>query len=134
MKRLLTILGIVFAASAFGTDLTVHLGTVSVSGTHTNFSFLCHVTITNGADAILTVPLGRTNQLSRFPGLALKVSDMNGRVLKIMDHLPLHRMTWTFSPGTHQEFKLTYVNLEGSLPDTAAAVRLHIEGSVLSGS
>jgi len=48
-----------------------------------------------------------------------------------MDHLPLHRMAWTFSPGTQQDFKLQFVNLEGPLQDTSAAIKLHIEGFVL---
>ena len=100
--------------------------------------FLCRVAINNQTDVPLTV----TNLFSRFPGLALKIADWNGRELKKTYAAPLHASTWTFPPGGQKEFKLMYgvpatsgsYQYPGiSLPDTAKTVRLVIEGT-LSGS
>ena len=142
MKRLLTILGLLMAASEFAnaatTNVTVHLDPVSVVGTHSNVWFLCRVTINNQTDASLTA----TNLFARSPGLALNVSDLNGNELKKTYAAPLHTWKFTFAPGSQTDYKLmygvpsvsgSYGNPGISLPAAAKTVRLQIEGA-LSGS
>ena len=143
MKRLLTILGLLITASAFGspdsTGVTVHLGDVSVIGSHTNLEFKCNVIINNQTDVTLIA----TNLFSMPPGLALKVvTDLDGKESKRMYAVPWEIWKWTIAPGSPQENKgLFYVAkieqdsvISGiSLPDTVKTVRLQIEG-MLSGS
>jgi hypothetical protein len=141
MKRLLMILGLLITASAFGnpgnTNVTVRLGSVSVLGAHTNAWFECNVTINNQTG----VPLIATNLFSMSPGLALKVTDLDGKELKRIYAWPWKAWKWTILPGSQQENKRLWYGAKqhGSgisgifLPATAKTVRLQIEGT-LSGS
>jgi hypothetical protein len=140
MKRLLTILGLLIAACAFGnpgnTNVTISLGSVSVHGTHTDMWFECEVTIYNNT----SVPLTVTNLFCLSPGLALKVTDLDGKELKRTYAWPWIASKWTIPPS-FQTQTLWYGakqkhggGITGvSLPDTAKTVRLQIEGT-LSGS
>src|SRR5437016_2041401 len=100
MERLMTLVGLLIAASAFGdsasTYVTVHLGPVSVLGTHTNMWFDCDVTINNQT----RVPLTVTNLFVRPPGLALKVSDLDGKELKRTYAWPIKSWEWTHDSGS----------------------------------
>jgi hypothetical protein len=142
MKTLLIVLGLLAAARAFSgsesTQVTVHLGPVSVLGARTNMWFDCDVTVHNQTGTPLTV----TNLFVMPPGLALKVADLNGKELKRVYAWPLKAWKWTHAPGSQREFKrLGYGakpgrngNVHGiSLPETVQVVRLQIEGT-LSGS
>lgn len=142
VKNLIAILALLFAVTAFGdsasTSVTVRLGPVSVLGTRTNMWFDCDVTINNQT----LVPLTVTNLFVRSPGLALKVSDLDGNELKRVYAWPIKSWKWTYAPGSQKEFKrLGYGAKPGmggnvlgiSLPETVKTVRLQIEGT-LSGS
>ena len=142
MKNLAAILALLVAVRALGdsasTNVTVRLGSVSVLGTHTNMWFDCDVTINNQT----RVPLTVTNVFRRPPGLALKVTDLDGKELKRTYAWPLKSWEWTHAPGSQKEFKrLGYGAKPGkngnvlgiSLPETVKTVRLQIEGT-LSGS
>lgn len=142
MKNLIAILALLVSVSAFGdsasTNVTVHLGPASVLGTRTNMWFDCDVTINNQTPMPLTV----TNLFVRSPGLALKVSDLDGNELKRIYAWPIKSWTWTHAPGTQKEFKrLGYGAKPGpggnvlgiSLPENVKTARLQIEGT-LSGS
>ena len=142
MIKLLTTLGLLVAAGAFAnaasTNVTVLLDPISVVGTHSNVWFFCHVRIDNQTDASLTA----TNLFARSPGLALKVSDLNGLELKRTYAAALHTWKFTFAPGSQTDYKLMYgvPSSSGSygkpgisLPDAAKSVRLQIEGA-FSGS
>ena len=140
MKRL--IIGLLIAANALGdpgsTNVAVALGPVSVLGTHTNLWFDCDVTVNNQTGVPLTV----TNLFRSSPGLALKITDLDGKELKRVYAWPLKSWEWTHAPGRQKEFKLLGYgakpgkngNVLGiSLPETVKTVRLQIEGT-LSGS
>jgi hypothetical protein len=141
MTRLLTILGLLIAVSTFGSpgaDVTVHLGTVTVVGTHTNMFFECKVTINNQTGVSLTV----TNLFCMSPGLALKIADLEGKELKRTYAWPWKAWKWTVPPGNQQENEKLWYGAKPkhgggitgiSLPDPARIVRLQIEGT-LSGS
>jgi len=142
MKTLLILVGLLTAARGFSgsesTNVTVHLGPVSVLGTRTNIWFDCDVTVHNQTGTPLTV----TNLFGMHPGLALKVADLNGKELKRVYAWPHKSWKWTHAPGSQKEFKrLGYGakrgrngNVDGiSLPETVQVVRLQIEGT-LSGS
>jgi hypothetical protein len=142
MKSLLTIFALMIAGSVFGdvagTNVMVRLGQISVIGTHTNLWFDCDVTINNQTDVPLTV----TNLFAKSPGLALKITDLNGKELKRTYAWPLKAGEWTHAPGSEKDFKrLGYGAKPGkngkvlgiSLPETMKTVRLQIEGT-LSGS
>src|SRR5438874_4828164 len=105
MKRLMALVGLLLAASVFGdsasTNVTLHLGSVSVLGTHTNMWFDCDVTINNQT----RVPLTVTNLFVRSPGLAVKVTDPGGQELKRVYAWPIKSWKWTHAPGTQKEFK-----------------------------
>ena len=142
MKRLIILAGLLISATAPGgpgsTNVAVALGAVSVLGTHTNLWFDCDVTVNNQTGVPLTV----TNLFRRSPGLALKITDLDGKELKRTYAWPLKEWEWTHAPGTQKTFKrLGYGAKPGrdgnvvgiSLPDTAKTVRLLIEGT-MSGS
>jgi hypothetical protein len=143
MKQIfLLIVGLLVAVSAFGdaasNNVSVHLGRVAVRGSHTNMWFDCDVSINNQT----SVPLTVTNLFVRFPGLALKVADMDGKELKRIYAWPLKSWEWTHSQGSQKEFRmLGYGARPGrdgkvigiSLPETVKTVRLQIEGT-MSGS
>jgi hypothetical protein len=143
MNRLITLAGLLIAATAFGdpegtNNVTIHLGPVSVLGTRTNMWFDCDVTINNQT----RVPLTVTNLFVRFPGLALKVTDLDGKELKRTYAWPFKAWQWTHAPGSQKEFKrLGYGAKPGKngnvlgicLPETVKTVRLQIEGA-MSGS
>src|SRR5438046_2758708 len=98
MKNLLIIAALLVAVSAFadspGGGVAVHLGPVSVIGTHTNLWFDCNVTIINQTELPLTV----TNLFGTSPGLALKVKDSDGKELKRLYAWPLKSWEWTHDP------------------------------------
>jgi hypothetical protein len=142
MNRLLIILMSLVAVSAFGdpvsTNVTVRLGPVSVIGTYPSVMFKCNVTINNQSDKTLVA----TNLFAMSPGLALKVSDLDGKELQRTYAMPWITWRFTFSPGIHPLSNLFYgVKIinghkhveELSLPNAAKTVRLQIEGT-LSGS
>lgn len=139
MKELITLAGLLIAASAFGgpesTNVTVHLGPVSVLGTRTNMWFDCDVTINNQT----RLPLMVTNLFVRSPGLALKVTDLDGKELKRTYAWPIKSWKWTHAAGSQKKFRrLGYGAKPGrdgnvlglSLPDTVKTVRLQIEGTM----
>lgn len=79
MKRLLMILGLLIAARAKGADtVTVNLDDVSPKGFHTNIWFECKFTIHNAASTSLPT----ASLFVGPPGLALKISDSDGKELK----------------------------------------------------
>ena len=142
MKNLLTVLALLVAVSACAdsssTNVTVLLGPVSVLGTHTNLWFDCDVTINNQS----RVPLTVTNLFVRSPGLALKITDLDGKELKRTYAWPIKSWQWTHAPGSQKTFKrLGYGAKPGrdgnvfgiSLPSTLKTVSLQIEGA-MSGS
>src|SRR6266566_6577360 len=125
-----------FAASA-SPRVTIRFS-ADVDGTHTNVWFLCHVLLNNQTTAPLTV----TNLFSRPPGLALKVTDWDGKELARTYSVGLHAWTWTLPPDSEKSYKLmygvpsvsdSYQNPGISLPASAKTVKLQIEGT-LSGS
>jgi len=143
MKPILSIIvGLLIAANALAdpsnTNVTVRLVDAHHVGPHSNVWFLCSVTIANHTGVPLTV----TNLFARFPGLALKISGLDGKELKRTYAVALHNWTWTLPAGSQRVYKLmygvpaasgSYQNPGISLPATARTVRLQIEGT-LSGS
>src|SRR5690348_9879354 len=103
MKRFLSIsIGLLVAVKALGgsgnTNVTILLESVSTIGPHTNVWFLCNVSIENRSATPLTV----TNLFVLQPGLALRITDLDGKELKRTYAVPLHLWTWTFAPGTQK--------------------------------
>ena len=142
MKRLITLVGLLIALTALsgpeGTNVTVHLGPVSVLGTRTSMWFDCDVTVNNQT----SVPLRVTNLFARSPGLGLRITDLNGKELLRTYAWPLKSWEWTHAPGSQKKFKrLGYGARPGkdgnvvgiSLPDTVKIIGLQIEGT-MSGS
>jgi len=142
MKRLMMFLGLVVTAIASGafasTNVSVHLGAVSVLGTPTNLWFDCDVRINNRTDTPLTV----TNLFVCPPGLALKIMSPDGTELKRAYAWPLKSWKWTHAPGSQKEFRrLGYGAKPGgngnvlgiSLPEAVKSVQLQIVGT-MSGS
>jgi hypothetical protein len=142
MKRLMMLLGLVVAAIACGasasTNVSVHLGAVSVLGTPTNLWFDCDVIINNRTDTPLTV----TNLFVCPPGLALKITSPDGTELNRAYAWPLKSWKWTHAPRSQQQFRrLGYGAKPGrngnvvgiSLPEAVKSVRLQIVG-IMSGS
>ncbi len=123
MKGLLTILALLAAASALGTDdVTLKLNHVSPKGTHTNMWFECSVTIHNGTSAPLTV----NNLFLGPPSLALKISDLNGKELKRLysvGHIA-EPLQWDIAPGD---------NTSASIDVPDVAVLLPKPGDVICG-
>ena len=139
MKRLLTILALLIAVSAFGDSggVTARLEAVSTEGTHTNLMFLCSVTLSNQTGATLTA----TNLFTMSPGLALRVTDAGGHALPKMYAWPMKFWTWKFQvPPGSQSFQVRYLGrfedlrpVGLSLPADTKKVRLQMVGT-LSGS
>src|SRR5579872_3691598 len=120
MKNLIAVLALLVSVNVDcclgSTNVTVHLGQVSVLGTRTNMWFECNVTINNQTPLPLTV----TNLFVKSPGLALKVSDLEGNELKRVYAWPIKTWTWTQAPGSQEEFKrLGY----GAKPGPGGTVR-----------
>ena len=135
---LLMISASLIAASALGDSggVTAHLGVVSANGTHTNLMFTCNVTLDNQTGAMLTA----TNMFCLSPGLALRVTDMNGHQLAKMYAWPWEIWQFHIRPGNNPFSKLLYIGRYSgvrafgvSLPPVTSKVRLQIVGT-LSGS
>jgi hypothetical protein len=135
------ILGLMITVRTFGdaggSNVTVRLDNIRVAGTRTNLYFECNVRINNQSGLSLTA----TNLFFGSPGLALKVSGLDGKELKRTYAWPWKAWEYTLLAG-EQEYKgLWYGARSGrggavsgiSLPETAKIVRLQIEGT-LSGS
>ena len=138
MKRLLMVLGLLAAASAFGSDdVTVKLGNISVVGTHTNFWFEPTVIIHNST----LKPLTAANLFLRPSGLALRISDLDGKELKRVYRAPyMIEPRWIIRSGDNTFTNISY-GFEAwngghpsiSLPDGVHTVRVQVDGT-LSGS
>ena len=136
MKRLWIILGLLVAAKLFGADaVTVKLDEVLPMGTHTNICFGCKFTIHNGTSSSLFT----TNLFIAPPGLALKISDVDGNELKrvyanphiysAMDNHDIARGNSTFNElygvgGWHSH--------PFPLPESVHIVRVRLEGTLSS--
>ena len=137
MKRLLTTLALLAAASALGAEyVTVKLNDVSSKGTHTNIWFECSVTIHNGTSA----PLAVNNLFIGPPSLALQVSDLDGKELNRLYSLPhiIEPLQWRIAPGDVTFTNVGYGLPSGSrrplsLPEGVRTVRVQVQG-ILPGS
>jgi hypothetical protein len=138
MKRLLAILASLMAVSAFADSggVIAHLSDVSLNGTHTNLMFTCNVTLDNQTGATLTA----TNLFCLSPGLALRVSDLDGHELSQAYAWPWEIWQFHIHPGSYTFSNLLYIgkykNVDTvgvSLPTGTKSVRLQIVGT-LSGS
>jgi hypothetical protein len=139
--RFLATVGLLVATTAFGVGAVPKVlvrFSADIHGTRTNVWFLCHVLITNDTDVPLTV----TNLFSLAPGLALKISYLDGKELARTYAVGLHAWTWTFAPHSEKTYKLmygvpstsgNYGNPGISLPGPTRRANLQIEGT-LSGS
>ena len=134
MKRLLMILGLLVAARVFGADaVTVKLDDVSPKGTHTNIWFECRFTIHNAT----STPLSATNLFVGPPGLALKISDLDGKELKRVYADPWinYALNSPIIPPGDSTFKEPY-GLGGwhsrpfPLPESVQVVRVRLEGTL----
>ena len=127
MKKSLVILGLLLAAKAFGgDDIKVSLDSVSAVGVHSNIAFECKLHIHNGTSAPLVV--------TNFYGLALKVSDLDGKELqRIRAHPFIAMVLWTIpANGDSTNDKVLYGFGSSrydslSLPDSVQAVRVQAE-------
>jgi len=132
MKRLLMILGLFAAASALGADdVTVKLDGVSPEGNHTNIWFECRFTIHNGT----STPLFATNLFVDSPGLALKISDLDGKELKRIYADPWinYALNSPIIPPGDSKFKEPYgLGRFVALPETVQIVRVRLEGTLSS--
>ena len=137
MKRLFIILVSLISASAFGdsSGVTAHLDVVSVTGTHTNLTFTCNITLDNQTGATLIA----TNLFCMPPGLALRVTDLDGHELAQTYALPweiwqfhIRSGSYTFSNLWYGQDMIRHV-FGLSTPVSTKAVRLQIVGT-LSGS
>ena len=137
MKRLLIILVSLISVSAFcdSGGVTAHLDVVSVTGTHTNLTFTCNITLDNQTGAILTA----TNLFCMPPGLALRVTDFDDHELAQTYALPWEIWQFHIRPGSYTFSKLWYGQdmtrhiLGLSAPVSTKSIRLQIVGT-LSGS
>lgn len=128
------ILTLLTAASVLGADdITVKLNDVSPKGNHTNMWFECTLTIHNGTSTRFSA----TNLFVAPPGLALKISDLDGKELKQVYADPWMNYslnTAIISPGD-TTFKEPY-GLGGwhsrpfPLPESVQTVRVRIEGTL----
>jgi hypothetical protein len=130
MKQLLMILALLSAASALrADDVSVKLDDVSPKGNHTNIWFECRFTIHNGTGT----PLSATNVFVAPPGLALKISDLDGKELKRIYADPWINYALnspTIPPGD-STFKEPYgLGRFVALPDTVQIVRVRLEGTL----
>src|SRR5260370_477896 len=107
MKRRICALALLAATDLFAGSanpkVTIRFS-ADVHGTRTNVWFLCHVLINNQTAAPLTV----TNLFSRSPGLALKVTDLEGKELARTYSVGLHAWTWTLPQNNEKSYKLMY--------------------------
>jgi hypothetical protein len=137
MKGLWITLGLLVAARVFGGDIvTVKLDEVSPRGTYTNIWFECKFTIHNASNT----PLSTTSLFVAPPGLALKVSGLDGNELKRLYANPWinEALNNPLIPPGDSAFKELY-GLGGwhshpfPLPESMQVVRVQLEGT-LSGS
>ncbi|HLX94373.1 MAG TPA: hypothetical protein VKU37_01375 [Verrucomicrobiae bacterium] len=130
MKRLLMIFALFATASALGADdVTVKLDDVSPNGNHTNIWFECRFTIHNGT----STPLFATNLFVAPPGLALKISDLNGKELKRVYADPWinYALNSPIIPPGDSTFKEPYgLGRFVALPETVQIVRVRLEGTL----
>src|SRR4051794_35345521 len=82
----------------------VHLGDVRAIGPRSNVWFLFNVTFVNDSTSLLKA----TNLFSDPPGLALKVFDLNGKILTTTFAVRLHASEFAFPPHSQKSFKLSY--------------------------
>lgn len=144
MIKLLRIVGLLISTSAFadpsGNTVTVRLSpNVDVVGTQTNVIFRCAMTINNQTGGVLIA----TNLFSMSPGLALEVTEPDGKWLKTL-YAPWLTPDWILRPGRNRVRWLYYGMDDGlnegsgnphgvSRPDITKTLRLQIEGT-LSGT
>jgi hypothetical protein len=130
MKQLLMILALLAATSALGADdVTVKLDGVSPQGNHTNIWFECRFTILNGT----STPLSATNLFVAPPGLALKISDLDGKELKRVYADPWinYALNSPMIPPGDSKFKEPYgLGRFVALPETVQIVRVRLEGTL----
>ena len=142
MRQVVKIVLIIFVSlisvRAFGDSVGVaaHLNVVSVNGPHTNLMFTCNITLDNQTGTTLTA----TNLFCKPPGLALRVSDLDGHEFAQTYAWPWEIWQFHIHPGSNTFSNLLYVrkykNVDTvgvSLPAGTKSVRLQIEGT-LSGS
>jgi hypothetical protein len=132
MKQLLTALGLLAAANALGADdVTVKLKDVAPKGTHTNMWFECTLAIHNGTSRSFSA----TNLFVGRPGLALKVSDLDGKELKQLyadPYINFYLNTAVIPPGD-STFKEPYGLGKWPpfvLPDHMQTIRVKLEGTL----
>ncbi len=136
MKRFTIISLLLVTASAYGGsdgDVTVKLGDVSPVGNHTNIWFQCNLTIHNGTRTTFAA----TNCFLGPPGLALEISDLDGKELRRIyadGYINFNLNTAIIPPGD-TTFKEPY-GLGGwhgqpvSLPGSVQTVKVRIEGTL----
>lgn len=134
MKRLLMILGLFIGARLFGADaVTVKLDEVVPNGSHTNIGFNCKFTIHNGSSASLYT----TNLFTAPPGLALKISDLDGNELNrsyANPYMYYARNCPVIRPGDGKFSELYGIGGWHSrpfpLPESVQIVRVRLEGTL----
>jgi hypothetical protein len=134
MKRLLMILGLLIGARLFGADaITVRLDEVVPNGSHTNIGFNCKFTIHNGSSASWYT----TNLLTAPPGLALKISDLDGNELHRLyanPYMYYARNCPVIPPGDGKFNELYGIggwhSRPFSLPEGVQVVRVRLEGTL----
>jgi len=132
MKRLLTILAVIIAASAFAADdVTVKLDGVTPKGIHTNIWFECTFAIHNGTSTSFFA----TNLFVAPPGLALKISDLGGKELKKLYADPYinYALNTAIIPPGDSTFKEPYGLGRWppfALPERVRTIRVRLEGTL----
>jgi hypothetical protein len=130
MKQLSIILGLLVAVRALGdNEVMVKLDHVSAMGTRSNMWFMCALTIHNGTSTHLTA----TNLFIGPPGLALKISDLDGKELKRVYADPFinDALNSPIIPPGNLTFKEPYgLSVPFPLPESVQSVRVRIEGEL----
>ncbi len=124
------ILGLFVAVKVFGgDDVTVKLDHLSAMSTHTNIWVECTLTIHNGT----RTPLSATNLFIGPPGLALKISDLDGKELKRVYADPWinYSLNNPVIPPGDTTFTEPYgLGHPFSLPETVHTVKVRVEGTL----